>query len=76
MNDQETASHIRKWIKDKHSIWSWPTDLCGYEQHIRFVRYRNKYWDSDSYQGTFDDFVSEYAEKLSSGQIQFDEVAP
>lgn len=69
MNDKETAAHIRSWLNNKHGIWSWPTDSCGYDQHRRFVKYRSLYWISGDYPGTFKDFLLEYVEKLESGQI-------
>lgn len=65
MTDTETVAHLRRWLTEgRRSIWGWPTDPCGYSQHIRFVHWRNDYWDT--YEGTFDDFVQEYADKLEA----------
>ncbi len=66
MNDQETAAHLREWVKiGKGGPFAWPTDSCGYEQHIKFVDYRNKYWTQERrLKESFFDFVLEYADKL------------
>lgn len=64
MTDKETAAHIRRWLDEKdHSVWSWPTDACGYEQHMRFADHRNASWHG----GTDDEwkaFVAAYADSL------------
>jgi hypothetical protein len=54
MNDSETAAHLREWVKERRGAFSWPTDGCGYEQHMRFVEHRNKNWRG----GTSDEYVS------------------
>jgi hypothetical protein len=41
MSDAETAATIREWCSKSRSPWAWPTDPCGYEQHIKFVQHRN-----------------------------------
>ena len=41
MSDAETAAWIRTWAAAPRSHFSWPTDPCGYEQHIKFVLHRN-----------------------------------
>jgi len=40
MTDAETVAHLRAWTT--RGSFSWPTDACGYEQHMRFVRWRNE----------------------------------
>lgn len=69
MNNTETAAEIRKWVESgPHFSFSWPTDACGYEQHIKFVKYRNKYWN-ECKEGTFYQFVLEYANMLETGPV-------
>lgn len=64
MNNKETKEHLLKWCKDPHwGHFSWPTDVCGYDQHIRFVIHRNKNWAGGS-QKEFIDFVKDYAISL------------
>lgn len=67
MTDRETATCIREWIaRDKEgreSIWSWPTDPCGYEQHIRFVQHRNTHWNGGSKEDWWT-FCEKYAATL------------
>lgn len=64
MTNTETAAYLRKWVKEGgqfgHSVWNWPTDGCGYDQHIRFVRHRNEHWQG----GEFDQFVLDYADMI------------
>ena len=49
MNNKETAEYLRKWCKEiQASHFSWPTDACGYDQHIEFVSHRNKKWKGGS----------------------------
>ena len=65
MTDTETAAHLRQWVKRGNGPFAWPTDACGYEQHIKFVDYRNANWTKErSQRQSFDDFVLEYADKL------------
>jgi hypothetical protein len=70
MTDAETVEYLRRWSSGEgnHGPYAWPTDACGYDQHIRFVHYRNKYWDS--FQGTFEAFTRNYADKLERGDVQ------
>jgi hypothetical protein len=71
MTDRETAKHLREWVKKPQSIFAWPTDGCGYKQHIKFVKYRNKYWtDERAEKDTFQQFVLEYADLLDRRQNQ------
>ena len=77
MTDKETAATIRRWVTDdkagKRSIWSWPTDPCGYDQHIRFVQHRNENWPgmagvrSDREHAAWWEFCEAYATKLERG---------
>lgn len=41
MTDLEVVAHLRQW-KPGPSAFGWATDACGYEQHIRFVTWRNE----------------------------------
>lgn len=64
MTNAETKAHLLKWCDNPPaSSFSWPTDACGYDQHIRFVNHRNKNWNED-YQGDFIQFVRDYARSL------------
>jgi hypothetical protein len=67
MTNAETAAHLRKWSTAAHLTFAWPTDACGYEQHMRFVGYRNLYWDA--FKGTSDEFLAEYARRLEAGDF-------
>jgi hypothetical protein len=66
MTNQETKEHLLKWC-ERSSIYlfSWPTDGCGYDQHIKFVEHRNKNWKSGSLKEFFT-FVKEYANSLTN----------
>ncbi|OHB71896.1 MAG: hypothetical protein A2W23_06510 [Planctomycetes bacterium RBG_16_43_13] len=68
MTDKECADHIRAHHNRNTSHWAWPTDGCGYEQHIKFVKYRNKYWQGRSYD-KYKQFALDYADKLERGEI-------
>ena len=61
MTNLETANYLRRWVKHEagsHFPFAWPTDGCGYEQHVKFVGYRNTNWTEDRKSGqTFDEFV-------------------
>jgi hypothetical protein len=61
MNNKETKEWLLKWVKEPHGIFSWPTDACGYDQHIKFVDHRNKNWKG----GDFNQFVIDYANSLT-----------
>ena len=74
MTNKETVAHLREWVKHPpKSIFAWPTDACGYDQHIKFVKYRNKYWfsmkDGVADWPNFNDFVLHYADKLERGEL-------
>jgi hypothetical protein len=45
MSDKETAAHLRKWVDEPHGPFEWPTDACGYEQHVLFVNHRHAHWN-------------------------------
>jgi hypothetical protein len=63
MDDQETIAWLRAWASEpSHMPFDWPTDACGYEQHMRFVKWRNAQWHL--FHGTFNEFVLDYARKL------------
>jgi phage terminase large subunit GpA-like protein len=72
MTDVETAAHIRKYANGeiKRSIWSWPTDACGYEQHIKFAEWRNNKWCDWPEDKTFNEFLFDYADRLENGEIK------
>ena len=67
MTNKETSKRILKWCQKSHDSWdlifSWPTDGCGYNQHLRFVEYRNLNWNGGT-EKEFRNFVAGYAEKL------------
>lgn len=62
MNNQETAAWLREWVREGHLTFSWPTDGCGYEQHIKFVNHRNANWHGAKQ--NFNQFVLDYADRL------------
>jgi hypothetical protein len=71
MNNKETKEHLLKWCDNYStvsSVFGWPTDACGYEQHIKFVHHRNKNWynNPQKYHGAEDfvQFVRDYANSL------------
>jgi len=63
MTDAETSIHIRKWMSETHNHFAWPTDACGYDQHIRFVEHRNANWHGST-EAEWRKFVLDYAEEL------------
>jgi hypothetical protein len=66
MTDKETSHHIRNWLMTDQSGSSWPTDGCGYNQHMKFVEYKNKNYKS----GNFNEFVLEYAKMLEGESLK------
>lgn len=68
MTDLETVTHLRDWANGggDHGPWAWPTDGCGYDQHVRFVLHRNQHWHG----GDFRQFVREYADGLEAGEVE------
>jgi len=65
MTNQETAAEIRRWCAQPvKGRFSWPTDGCGYEQHMRFVSHRNANWHGE--QRDFDAFCLAYADALEA----------
>lgn len=60
MNNKETKKAIIAWTKRENGVLSWPTDGCGYDQHIKFVHHRNRNWNG----GDFNQFVIDYANSL------------
>lgn len=68
MTNQETAAHLREYIADHKNYFryfSWPTDACGYDQHIKFVKHRNKNWHGSTKEA-WDKFVLDYADSLEA----------
>jgi hypothetical protein len=65
MTDKETAVHLREYVKKIHGDFSWPTDACGYNQHMRFVTHRNNNWKNGSRE-EFNQFILEYANSLDN----------
>ena len=64
MTDQETAHHIRNYVSSgPHGVFSWPTDDCGYDQHIKFVNHRNENWEGNT-DKEFNQFLLDYANTL------------
>lgn len=62
MNNEETADAIVAWAAKPRMPFSWPTDTCGYEQHMRFVKHRNENFDKSDLD--FREFALQYAEAL------------
>lgn len=69
MTDAETAAHLREWAKFTRMPFSWPTDACGYDQHIKFVVHRNQNWHGGSSE-EFKKFVLAYADSLDTNATQ------
>lgn len=64
MTNLEVAEHLRKWCEaPPTSPFSWPTDACGYDQHIKFVEHRNAHWTGRTTE-EFVQFVLAYAAQL------------
>jgi hypothetical protein len=64
MDNEQTKSYLLKWCdKPDWNHFSWPTDGCGYDQHIRFVEHRNKNWHGET-TPEFIEFVRQYANSL------------
>lgn len=64
MTDEETKEYLLKWCEQPNFFpFAWPTDACGYKQHIKFVNHRNLNWEGGSVK-EFVAFVKEYALKL------------
>ena len=63
MTNKETVEHLRKWVKKGHGAFAWPTDACGYDQHIKFVKHRNENWFGETVKD-FELFVLNYADTL------------
>jgi len=73
MNNKETKQHLQEWVKSNHGTFSWPTDACGYNQHMKFVLHRNNNWQDyydencggeNTVNDIFNKFVLEYTEGL------------
>ena len=67
MTDKETSDHILQYIEclDEKGTFSWPTDACGYDQHMRLVQHRNETWNG----GTTEEYkkwLKDYANSLVS----------
>ncbi len=69
MTDKETAEHIRQWANQTHGLFAWPTDGCGYDQHIKFVNHRNANYDhiQTMTQVEWKQFLLDYADSLDGG---------
>ena len=63
MTNKETAVHLRKYVEEPHGIFSWPTDACGYDQHIRFVKHRNENYNGST-EEDWKQFILDYADSL------------
>jgi hypothetical protein len=65
MTNKETKEEILRWLEKPRGIFSWPTDACGYEQHMKFVKHRNDNWQgSTKINEDFAQFVRDYALSL------------
>jgi hypothetical protein len=64
MTNQETKEYLLHWCEYPDGrLFSWPTDGCGYDQHIKFVEHRNENWTGGSIHD-FVEFVRNYALSL------------
>lgn len=68
MTNAQTAEHLRKYVEQPHGTFSWPTDACGYEQHIKFVKHRNANSDkvSEMNNEEWKKFILDYADSLTT----------
>lgn len=67
MTNKQTAAHLREWADrfergEETGLFGWPTDACGYDQHVRFVEHRNRHWTGG--REGFAAFVRGYADSL------------
>lgn len=69
MTNEETREHLLAYVLESHDLFSWPTDVCGYDQHIKFVEHRNQHWKGET-EEEWKAFITEYAESL----VKTDEV--
>lgn len=60
MTNEETRQHLLKWCDSSNGLFAWPTDGCGYDQHMKFIKHRNENWSG----GDFVQFVQDYANSL------------
>lgn len=64
MTNAETKDHLLAWCeKPDPRPFAWPTDACGYDQHIKFVKHRNSHWGGGTFR-EFVEFVRDYANSL------------
>jgi hypothetical protein len=66
MNNNETRIHLFEWVRRNHNLFEWPTDACGYEQHIKYVDHRNKNWKRGTPQ-EYKRFIIDYVNSLVEG---------
>lgn len=68
MTNEETANHLRDYVKSRHGTFSWPTDACGYDQHIAFVKHRNENYERIGKMTgeEWNQFVLDYADSLNA----------
>jgi len=74
-SNKEVANHIREYVTKNSGLFRWATDGCSYEQHMKFVRHRNRNWRGESHE-EWVEFVLAYADKLEKevSPIGFEEV--
>lgn len=74
MTNAETAAHLRRWVADRatKSYWSWPSDGCGYDQHMRYAAHRNAHYDAvcAMSEEEHDAFVLAYAASLEAAEAR------
>lgn len=63
MDNKETREWMLKRIEEPRNLFSWVTDGCGYDQHIKFVKHRNENWKGGS-EEEWKKFVIDYANSL------------
>lgn len=70
MSNRDTARYLRKWVAEDrisgHGVFAWPTDGCGYDQHIRFVKHRNANRYKHSDQESYREFVLAWADHIEN----------
>ena len=62
MTNEQTAKYLKDNINAHRGLFGWPTDACGYDQHIKFIQHRNENWHGEP--EDWKQFVLDYADSL------------
>lgn len=70
MNNKDTATCIKNYVsalrEDPAWCWRSPVYAAGFEQHVKFVRYKERNWHGDVYydREAYARFCLDYASQL------------